>query len=152
MRYMLGIGAGLAFALAALSSVQAAEVEVKMLNRGQKGVMVFEPDLVRIQPGDSVHFVATTKGHDAVSIPGMLPDGATPFKGKINQDITVTFQVPGAYGVKCEPHYGMGMVALVVVGEPQNVDQAKTVKHPGKAKTVFSTLFDEYAKVRQAQK
>ena len=31
--------------------------------------------------------------------------------------LTVTFTVPGVYGVKCKPHYGMGMVALVVVGE-----------------------------------
>ena len=48
----------------------------------------------------------------------MLPADATPFVGKVNQDVTVTFDKPGVYGVKCLPHYGMGMVALIVVGTP----------------------------------
>ncbi len=38
----------------------------------------------------------------------------------------------------------MGMVALVVVGTPTNVDAAKAVKHPGKAKKAFEALFEEY--------
>ena len=53
----------------------------------------------------------------------------------------VTLTAPGAYGVKCTPHYGMGMVALVVVGEPANLAEAQAVKHPGKAKGVFADLF-----------
>lgn len=151
MPRMLGIIAGAAIALSLVSNVQAAEIEVKMLNRGEKGIMVFEPDLVRIQPGDSVHFIAKDMGHDAVTIDGMLPAGAKPFVGKMNEDLTVTFDVPGVYGVKCKPHYGMGMVGLIVVGEPQNLDQAKTVRHPGKAKQVFGALFDAYEKVQKAQ-
>jgi pseudoazurin len=131
-------------ALAMLSGAQAAEVEVKMLNHGAGGAFVFEPNLVRIQPGDSVHFVATDKGHDAASIDGMLPEGAKPFAGKISQDITVKFDVPGAYGVKCKPHYAMGMVALVVVGTPTNLDAAKAFKNPGKANAAFKKLFKEY--------
>jgi pseudoazurin len=71
----------------------------------------------------------------------MLPDGAEPFKGKMNEQITVTFDKEGVYGVKCTPHYGMGMVALVVVGKPVNLDQAKAVKQTGKAKKVFEQLF-----------
>ena len=144
MRYLAMAAACMSLTLSALAGANAAEVEVKMLNKGEKGTMVFEPDLVRIQPGDSVHFVATDKGHDALSIEGMLPEGAEPFAGKMNKDITVTFTVPGAYGVKCKPHYPMGMVALVVVGTPTNVEDAKAVKHPGKAKKVFEALFEEY--------
>ena len=41
----------------------AAEVEVKMLNKGAEGMMVFEPALVKIAPGDTVKFVATDNGH-----------------------------------------------------------------------------------------
>lgn len=152
MRHLSSIVVGAAIALMALSSAEAAEVEVKMLNHGQKGFMVFEPDLVLIQPGDSVQFVAVDKGHDVVSIDGMLPAGAKPFEGKMNQDLTVKFDVPGVYGVKCKPHYGMGMVGLVAVGSPQNLDQAEAVKHPGKAKKVFSAIFEKYAKVQNAQK
>jgi plastocyanin len=58
MHYSLVAIAAGALALTMIGGAQAAEVEVKMLNHGTAGAYVFEPDLVRIQPGDSVHFVA----------------------------------------------------------------------------------------------
>jgi pseudoazurin len=121
----------------------AAEVEVKMLNRGTEGLMEFEPALVKIEPGDTVRFVATDKGHNAESIKGMSPADVTPFVGKNGEDITVTFDKPGAYGVKCMPHYGMGMVALIVVGTPGNLAEAKAVPQVGKAKQAFAALFEK---------
>lgn len=130
--------------LAALSgAASGAEVEVKMLNKGAEGAMVFEPALVQVQAGDTVKFVATNKAHNAESIKGMLPPGATPFAGKMSQDIQVVFDKPGVYGIKCMPHYSMGMVAMVVVGEPANVDEAKSAAHPGKAKQTFAAMFDK---------
>jgi pseudoazurin len=140
---MLGAAAVLALATAQAS---AAEVEVKMLNKGAAGMMVFEPAFIRIAPGDTVRFLPTDKGHDAVSIDGMMPDGATPFAGKMNQEIAVVFDKPGIYGVKCRPHYGLGMVALVAVGDPTNLDAARAVKQTGKAKQTFARLFGELDK------
>ena len=132
-----------AFALLMSASMGlAAEIEVKMLNKGAEGLMVFEPSLVRIEPGDTVKFVATDKSHNAETIKNMLPEGASPFAGKMNADVTVTFDKAGVYGVKCMPHYAMGMVALVVVGKPDNLDQAKAVPQTGKARQIFSALFD----------
>src|SRR5689334_18843374 len=128
--------------LVSVSSALAAEVEVKMLNKGAEGMMVFEPALVKIEPGDTVKFVATDKSHNAETIKGMLPAGATPFAGKMNENVSVTFDKPGAYGVKCMPHYAMGMVALIVVGKPDNLDAAKAAPQTGKAKQVFAALFD----------
>jgi len=128
-------------ALVLAGAASAAEIEVKMLDKGTEGVMVFEPALVKIEPGDTVKFVVTHKGHNAESIKGMLPPDAAPFVGKVNQDVAVTFDKPGVYGVKCLPHYAMGMVALIVVGTPANQDDARAVTHPGKAKQVFATLF-----------
>jgi hypothetical protein len=55
----------------------------------------------------------------------------------------VKFDQAGVYGVKCMPHYGMGMVAMIVVGTPANIDQAKAVPQVGKAKQVFATLFEK---------
>ncbi len=140
----------LAVSAALMSSVGAAwaaEVEVRMLNKGSDGAaMVFEPSLIKIQAGDTVKFVASDKGHSAESIKGMMPADATPFVGKMSQDIAVAFDKPGVYGVKCAPHYGMGMVALVVVGTPTNFDEAKAVSHPGKAKPAFAALFERAAK------
>lgn len=126
---------------------QAAEVEVKMLNKGSDGgMMVFEPAFVKIAPGDSVHFVATDKGHNIESNKGMIPDGAQPFTGKMNQDLTVKFDKPGVYGYNCKPHYSMGMVGLVVAGDPVNEDAAKALVGqagmPNLAKNHFAKLFE----------
>jgi pseudoazurin len=121
-----------------------AEIEVRMLNKGSDGgMMVFEPSLVKIEPGETVKFVATDKGHNAETIKGMLPEGAATFAGKTGEDISVKFDQAGVYGVKCLPHYGMGMVAMIVVGTPTNIDQAKAVPQVGKAKQVFTTLFEK---------
>ncbi|MCE8472781.1 plastocyanin/azurin family copper-binding protein, partial [Rhodovulum sulfidophilum] len=46
----------------------------------------------------------------------MLPAGAEPFKGQINEEIEVTLTEPGIYGIKCSPHFAMGMVMLIQVG------------------------------------
>jgi pseudoazurin len=151
MRKLLTAGA-VAALVAFASAAGAADVEVRMLDKGTEGVMVFEPALVKIEPGDTVKFVGTSKGHNAESIKGMLPEGATPFVGKLNQDIAVSFDKPGVYGVKCLPHYGMGMVALIVVGTPVNADAAKAVVHPGKAKQVFANLFNKLPTTTAAAK
>jgi len=94
--------------------------EVKMLNRGTAGAMVFEPDHLRIAPGDSVRFLPTQSGHNAASLPALWPAGAEAFKGKINQILEQTFTAPGLYGIQCIPHLAMGMVMLIQVGEPAN--------------------------------
>jgi pseudoazurin len=129
----------------------AAEIEVKMLNKGSEGFMVFEPSFVKAEPGDTIRFVATDKGHNAETIAGMLPDGAVPVAGKMGQDVSVKFDRPGVYGIKCTPHYGMGMVAMIVVGAPSNQDAAKTVNHPGKAKQVFTAMFGRLSAQAAAQ-
>lgn len=125
----------------AVQGAGAAEFEVHMLNKGEKGTMVFEPDFVQAAPGDTIRFVAVDKGHNAESIKGMMPEGADPFKGKINEEITYTVSEEGVYGIKCTPHYGMGMVMLVAVGKPVNLEAAKAMKNPGKAKGVFEKLW-----------
>jgi pseudoazurin len=63
----------------------------------------------------------------------------------VNEQITVTFDQEGVYGIKCTPHYGMGMVALIVVGNAVNLEEAKAVKHPGKAKKAFAELLEQAA-------
>ena len=135
-----------AAALAVLTFAGGAAAEehvVEMLNKGEKGAMVFQPNLVHAAPGDTVKFVPTDKSHNAESIKGMIPEGAESFKSKMNEEITVTFDKDGVYGVKCAPHYGMGMVALIVVGQPVNADEAKAVQQTGKAKAAFAELFGQ---------
>ncbi|MGH6761999.1 MAG: pseudoazurin [Phyllobacterium sp.] len=129
----------LMFALTAVPSA-AATIEVKMLNRGAAGSMAFEPDYVELQPGDSVKFRVGHKSHNAASIDGMVPEGYAGFKGQINEEIEVTFDQPGFYGVKCSPHYGMGMVMMIKVGEVEMTEAFRNFDAPGRARKRFSDI------------
>jgi pseudoazurin len=136
MRMLMTATLGIALAVAAMTTTaNAADFEVQMLNKGKDGVMVFEPGLTKIAKGDTVTFVPTDKSHNAETAKGLLPEGAEPFKGKMNEAVKITFAVDGAYVVKCAPHVGMGMVALIVVGDaPANLEAIKTAKLPKKAR------------------
>lgn len=135
------LAAALAFAAA---PAFAADYEVQMLNRGAAGAMVFEPAALHIQPGDTVTFIATDPGHNVETIAGMIPDGAEAFRSAIGKDVTITFDVEGAYGVKCTPHLAMGMVALIQVGDaPHNVDALKGVRLPPVAARRFDDAYAE---------
>ncbi|MGB4114671.1 MAG: pseudoazurin, partial [Yoonia sp.] len=103
------IASGLALTIALTGAACAEDFEVKMLNRGEDGSMVFEPAFLQIAAGDTVKFIAEDRGHNAEAIPEMMPEGGTAFEGKINEEIDVTFEVEGLYGVRCKPHYAMGM-------------------------------------------
>jgi pseudoazurin len=136
------IAGGLLFALGgAFAPAGAAEIQVKMLNKGTEGMMVFEPSLVKAAPGDTIRFIAADKGHNVETIAGMIPDGSKPFEGKVDEEISVILDQQGVYGVRCKPHYAMGMVAMIVVGDAVNEAKARTVVHPGKAKSAFANLF-----------
>ncbi len=143
MRKLLIILTLMAIGLAA-GNVDAKNIDVQMLNKGDKGRMVFQPDLVIAAPGDTVTFLPTTKGHNVESIKSMLPDGVDKFKGKFNKEFVLTVTEKGMYGVKCLPHYTMGMVALIVVGNPENEDAVKAAKNPEKAQERFTDIFAEY--------
>ena len=115
--------------------------EIKMLNKGETGKMVFEPAYLAVAPGDTVTFVPASKGHNAETIKGMIPEGAERFKSKIGKEFSITLNTEGLYGVKCTPHYAMGMVALIQVGAATNLSDATCVKKRGKAKKRFEPLF-----------
>lgn len=138
--------AALAVAVVISSSIGngalAAEHEVRMLNKGPDGqAMQFDPAFLKIEPGDSVKFVPTDKGHNSESILDMLPEGAETWKGKMNEEVTVTFDVEGIYGYKCQPHFALGMVGVIQVGDStDNLDSAVTAKLPGKAKSRMAEL------------
>lgn len=144
--------AGAVAALAIATPAAAADHVVKMLNNGKAGMMVFEPALVKVAPGDTVTFQPIDKIHSAESIPGMIPAGAAPFKGKMGQPMTVKFSTPGVYGYKCPPHYGMGMVGVVIVGNASsNIAAAEKVTHFGKAGQVMANLLKQ-SQVRSASR
>ena len=141
------VGTSLVLAMGATPAL-AANVDVQLLNKGSDGTaMVFEPNLVKINVGDTVTFQPIDKGHDVQSIDGMIPAGASSFKGEINQPFTETFTVPGIYAVRCLPHYGLGMVGIVVVGDDlSNLDALKAAHNPKLPQARFDTIFAELVK------
>jgi pseudoazurin len=121
----------------------AAEHEVQMLNKGPEGQRNwFEPAVLRVEPGDTIHFVATDKGHNSASL--VIPEGAEAWNGKLSQDVSVTLEVPGLYSYKCTPHLGLGMVGLIAVGDPSvNFEAVAKGRYPGRAKTVMAELLEQ---------
>jgi pseudoazurin len=104
-------------ALAAVSAM-AADYEVQMLNSDSEGrPMQFEPAFLQVQPGDTVTFVPADPGHNSETIADAIPEGAEGWRGRINEEITVTLTEPGLYAYKCLPHFGLGMVGLIQVGD-----------------------------------
>jgi pseudoazurin len=132
-------------ALLLASAAFAENFDVKMLNKGADGAMVFEPAFVKAAVGDTVTFLSTDKGHNVEGIKGMLPEGVEPFKSGMGEDYVLTLTAEGVYGLKCTPHYSMGMVALIQAGAPVNLDAAAAVTQKGKAKTRFEPLFAQVA-------
>lgn len=115
-----------------------------MLNRDANGaVMVFEPLIVRANPGDTITFIPADKSHQSASMKDGIPEGADSWNSKINEEITITVNEEGVYMYQCTPHLGMGMIGAIVVGEPVNLDSVRKLRYPGKAKSIAERIFSE---------
>ena len=117
--------------LFALGSLEVSAQQIHIINAEAR---IFNPDVIYVKPGDNVRFVNMTS-HDAVSInqvplpdgqvyEGMLPEGAEGWKSKMGNDFTLDLDIEGVYPYVCIPHIGFGMVGVIVVGEPVNIDAA----------------------------
>ncbi|MEO0860363.1 MAG: pseudoazurin [Pseudomonadota bacterium] len=121
--------------------------EVQMLNKATEGNerMVFEPAVLRAQPGDTIRFVSTDRGHNSKSDENMIPEGATEWDGGINEDVEVTLDQPGTYGYYCTPHRSTGMVGLILVGEidQEQFEAARDARQRGRARQRYEDIFAE---------
>ena len=101
----------------------AAEHTVEMRNVGKEGAMVFKPAYLKVDVGDTVHFIQVDMGHNSVSV--LVPDGAKGWKGERNKDVTATIDKEGVYVYRCEPHTYMAMTGVIQAGKPANLEAAK---------------------------
>jgi len=113
---------GLVLSLACAGAM-AAEHQVKMLNSGKDGTMVFEPGFLRVAKGDTVKFVKVDPSHNSAAV--IVPAGATPWKGKADEELSVKLDQEGVYVYVCDPHKVMGMAGVIQVGKPVNLTDAK---------------------------
>lgn len=127
--------------LAIASSAFAQTHDVLMKNRGSAGPMVYEPDYLEIQPGDTVKFIRKHKSHNAASIAELSPADYPGFMGKIDEEIEVKYDNAGFYGIKCTPHYAQGMVMLIKVGDATLPDSYRAFKAPGIADKRFQDIY-----------
>ena len=104
---------------------QGSEHVVKMLNSGAGGQMIFEPAVLKVSVGDTIHFKATDMAHNSASMEGMIPEGAKKWAGAMNQDISVVLDTEGVYVYQCDPHVMMAMIGVIQAGEASNLDQIK---------------------------
>jgi plastocyanin len=107
---------------------------VRMIQQGSR--YLFQPNGLRIQPGDIVEFVSVSGGpHNVQFYPNRIPAGArevlnramaqrmgdlaSPLFTTPNQKYTVSFAgaPQGTYDFFCLPHQALGMKGTIIVGQ-----------------------------------
>ena len=114
-----------AVAVEKITLSEGSEHTVKMLNMGDGGSMIFEPAVIKVSKGDTIHFKAVDLSHNSATIDGMIPAGASSWAGGINQDISVTLDTEGVYVYQCDPHAMMAMVGVIQVGDGVNMAEVQ---------------------------
>lgn len=142
---LTAVAALVALAFALPTGVMAEDTTVEMLNKRDDGAkMVYSEDITRIEVGDTVTWVPTARGHNVQFIAG--PEGwEAPKKSKLGKEYSYTFDTDGVYVYVCTPHAGMGMLAMVVVGEASEeaIAAVEDAKVRGKSKKKFAALLEE---------
>jgi pseudoazurin len=133
----------IALPLSARPPAAAAELhEISVIRDAESGQPRFEPPVLYVAPGDTVRINMGGKVFASRLIAGMHPPGADLWWGQVGESVEVTLAEPGVYGHKCGASYALGLVGLIVVGDPSvNLDAARTVPHPPVAARVFDELF-----------
>ena len=108
------------------SFISAENFDIKMVNADASGqVMVFDPPFIKANIGDTVTFLPTDMLHNSQSVPGLIPSSASSWNGAMNEKITIELNTEGVYVYQCTPHIALGMIGVIQVGEPTNIDNIK---------------------------
>ncbi|OUR61785.1 hypothetical protein A9Q74_07675 [Colwellia sp. 39_35_sub15_T18] len=115
--------------------VSAKDHTVQLLTQGSNGtMMVFEPNYIKIAQGDTINFVPSDPSHNAESF--SVPSEESSFQTPYGKATKITFSEEGVVLVKCLPHFALGMIAVVQVGD--NIDGAKAKADWDKAKVAVA--------------
>ena len=121
----------------------ATDVTIEMLNKLGKESMVYSKKIARIDVGDTVTWLSTSKGHNVEFIKGGVPAGVEKFKSKFNKNVSYKFTIPGIYAYWCTPHKSMGMIGFIVVGDNKsNLEDIKKIKFAAKSKKIAPDLIN----------
>ncbi|WP_057831731.1 plastocyanin/azurin family copper-binding protein [Colwellia sp. TT2012] len=102
----------------------AKEHQVKLLTANASGqTMIMEPDFLKISPGDTVRFIPSDASHNAQSL--VSPKGGITFNTPMGKAAVVEFEQEGVFLYKCLPHFALGMVGVIQVGNAVNLADVK---------------------------
>jgi plastocyanin len=106
-------------------------VEIQMLSSPRGEEVWFDPIGVRIEPGQTVHWIMASPGNPHTTTAYhprnanhslRIPEAAAPwdsgFLVEPRDTFEVTLTVEGVYDYFCLPHEAAGMVGRIVVGRP----------------------------------
>lgn len=145
LKMLAGASAAAAMGVPIKAMAQGTVHEVQMLNADPENPrerQVFEPAVLQVQPGDTVRFVPTDRGHNSVANEDMIPEGGQTWEGAINEAVEVTFETEGTYGYHCVPHRSAGMVGLILVGDASvNFEEVRGERQRGQAAQRYEEYF-----------
>jgi len=102
---------------------RADDLVIRMVDASKDGPLTFDPVFVTAKVGDTLVFTPESKGHTTQSL--LVPEGAKPWKSGYDKLTRITVEKEGIYLYGCEAHLRMGMVGVVQVGQPVNLEAAK---------------------------
>ncbi|WP_426369388.1 plastocyanin/azurin family copper-binding protein [Pseudocolwellia sp. HL-MZ7] len=101
------------------SVIHAKHYEVKLLTSDASGkMMLMSPGYLKIFQGDTVTFIPSDPSHNVESV--SIPEQASAFASPMGQTFSYTFSNKGVYLYKCSPHFALGMLGVIQVGEAEN--------------------------------
>lgn len=116
-----------------------------------KDMFRFEPNFVKLLPGDELVFLNSKSQHTVHSVSELWPEGSERVSIAHQPEAVVTFDREGFYGFRCKRHGQYGMVMLVVVGSPENARETRSIVETMRAKKRerdgFAELLDRYEQV-----
>lgn len=121
----------LAFSFA--STAEAEEHTIHAVAYRDYESMFFEPDYLRVEPGDTVRFEVDDRDHQPRSV--FIPPGAAPWRAEPGTSISVELTEEGVYLFDCVYHNVMGMAGVIVVGMPVNAAEAAAFFGPYREET-----------------
>ena len=120
--------------------------EVRMVTRSD-GRTAFDPSVLVVEPGDTVRWTLAAGRHASTSYDAGLPEGAEPWDTGVLREpgefveVTIPDDAPlGSYPYHCPIHEDAGMLGLIVVGEPTELDPAFRQGLPGLLRTKMDEL------------
>lgn len=116
------------------------------------GLFRFEPDFLRVAPGEEIAILNSRGDHTVHSAPPLWPEAAPPVGVSHTREARVAFPVEGLYGFRCRLHGQYGMVMLVVCGAGDDLASARArvdaMRARAREKRAFRSLLDRYAAAR----